>query len=407
MSASAPSAATELSGPARSAEPAWRRFFALDLLDNRYAALHGARTLAIISVVQYHVTGMLRVDGYPVPPLLADSSLRIFFGMDLFFILSGFLIGSILLRSLEVSGTQNIRRFYLRRVFRTFPSYYVVLTVLALAFPLTADQRKNLPWEYLYATNFFPMHRLAVVMDWGWSLALEEQFYLTVPLLFAVLYKLKSDRVRIGVLAALWASGLFVRLGIYLHGHLTTERQLLDALYFQTYTRYDTLVLGILLAFVHKRHAPAIRVWLRQPANRARLAIPSLALLWVVLRPDLLGPEHAAIMQVFAWGTLTSLMYLPALVLLLHDDGWVQRFLGWSGFRRLATIGYGVYLVHIPLIQNVVMPLVRPLAARNVPMVVVWILALTVAMGVSWVVGYILHVLVEKPSLWIRERLAA
>ncbi len=76
---------------------------------------------------------------------LVEMSQRIFFGMDLFFILSGFLIGSILLRSLQLSGTQNLRRFYLRRIFRTFPSYYVVLTLLALTTTLTADQRRHLP----------------------------------------------------------------------------------------------------------------------------------------------------------------------------------------------------------------------------------------------------------------------
>ena len=75
---------------------------------------------------------------------LTGSSLAVFFGMDLFFILSGFLIGSILLRSIDTQGTQHVRRFYLRRIFRTFPSYYVVLTVLALAFPLTAAQRQHL-----------------------------------------------------------------------------------------------------------------------------------------------------------------------------------------------------------------------------------------------------------------------
>ena len=70
------------------------------------------------------------------------TSLTIFFGMDLFFILSGFLIGSILLRSLETSGIINVRRFYLRRVFRTFPAYYVVLTALVL---LVGDERHAAP----------------------------------------------------------------------------------------------------------------------------------------------------------------------------------------------------------------------------------------------------------------------
>src|SRR4029079_8189511 len=106
---------------------------ALELLDNRYPPLHGLRVLAIVSVIQFHVTWIFsREQGIRVDGDASAASLSIFFGMDLFFILSGFLIGSILIRSIETDGTQNLRRFYLRRISRTFPSYYVVLTFLVI-----------------------------------------------------------------------------------------------------------------------------------------------------------------------------------------------------------------------------------------------------------------------------------
>ena len=62
----------------------------------------------------------------------------------------------------------------------------MVLTFLALTTALTASQLRHLPWEYLYGTNFMSLLRTDVIMFWGWSLALEEQFYLTVPILFFV-----------------------------------------------------------------------------------------------------------------------------------------------------------------------------------------------------------------------------
>ena len=109
-------------------------FFALDLLDNRFPALHGMRVIAILSVIAYHVTWIFMAEqGIFLDPGFFTQSLAIFFGMDLFFLLSGFLIGSILLRSIATTGAQHIKRFYLRRIFRTFPSYYLVLTVLVLA----------------------------------------------------------------------------------------------------------------------------------------------------------------------------------------------------------------------------------------------------------------------------------
>src|ERR1700722_376913 len=181
-----------------------RRFFELDLLDNRYPALHGLRVLAIISVVQFHVTWVFAGEqGIALDGDFMASSLTIFFGMDLFFMLSGFLIGSILLRSLETEGSQRIKRFYLRRIFRTFPSYYVILTVLVLTAALNATQRHNIRYEYLYLTNFISLRRADVVMFWGWSLALEEQFYLTVPFLFVLLTRLRSDCARLGLLVAM------------------------------------------------------------------------------------------------------------------------------------------------------------------------------------------------------------
>jgi peptidoglycan/LPS O-acetylase OafA/YrhL len=384
-----------------------RRFFALDLLDDRYPALHGLRVLAIVTVVQFHVTWILAGEnGVSLDPGFVDGSLAIFFGMDLFFILSGFLIGSILLRSLRVDGTQNLRRFYLRRIFRTFPSYYVVLTILAVAFGLTPEQRRHLPWEYVYGTNFLSLKRPHVVMFWGWSLALEEQFYLTVPLLFFVLHRLRSDRARIGLLAALWSAALAVRLAIFFHHGPWGDQALYSAIYFRTYTRFDTLVAGILLAFVHQRYREAIAAWVKHPRHRAMLALPSLACLWLLLRPGMFGAEYVQLVHMFTWGTVTSVMYFGLLLLLLHGEGWIHRGLSAPIFRRLATLGYGVYLVHIPLCDHLLVPAARAPEARHVSMLVVWPASLAVLMVGSFAVAYAMHVLIEKPSLRLRELLA-
>src|SRR5580698_2365293 len=87
-------------------------FLALDLLDNRHPSLHGLRVLAIVSVLQFHVTAIYTQEwGIKMDPGFAAGSMKIFFGMDLFFFLSGFLIGSILLRSIQVDKKQNVRRF--------------------------------------------------------------------------------------------------------------------------------------------------------------------------------------------------------------------------------------------------------------------------------------------------------
>ena len=383
-------------------------FFGLDLLDNRYPTLHGIRVLAIISVVQSHVTWIFAgEEGIVLDKGFVDGSLTIFFGMDLFFILSGFLIGSILLHSLRTSGSQNIRRFYLRRIFRTFPSYYLVLTFLALVTTLTAMQKSHLVYEYIYATNFFSLQRKDIVMFWGWSLALEEQFYLTVPALFYVLQKLKTDKARITLLTVVWAMALVIRLVIFYRHRPWNDFILYGALYFRTHTRFDTIVCGIILAFVEQRFGDRVHGWLQKPLNRALLALPALACLWLLLRPAMFGPEYVQIVHVFAWGTVTSIMWFCAVLLLLHGEGPIQRALSAPIFRRIATLGYGVYLVHIPLCDHFIVPIAKRLEARHVSMILVWPLSLVLLMGSSIFVGYLLHIFVEKPALRVRQRLAA
>ncbi len=408
MSAISPTAGA--ASASRSAtRPTLRGLLGLDLLDNRYPALHGLRFLAILSVVQFHVTSMFAFDEHlPLAHGFVASSLTIFFGMDLFFVLSGFLIGSILLRSLQAPGKKRIRRFYLRRIFRTFPAYYVVLTVLALIGPLTVMQRHNLIYEYAYLTDFRVITRFDLVMLWGWSLALEEQFYLAVPLLFFALLRLKSDRARIALLTCLFFGGLASRLFIWHHYGPWSDEGLYGAIYFRTYTRFDTLIAGILLAFVHDRHGPAIAVWLQKPFHRALLAMPSLACLYLLLRPWMFGWPAVQLVHVFAWGTVTSIMYFCFLLLLLHGgQGWVSRALSLPVFRSLATLGYGVYLVHIPLCTLLILPLGVTLTAYHVSMALVWPLSVAALMLASLVVAYGMHLFIEKPALALRQRLAA
>jgi peptidoglycan/LPS O-acetylase OafA/YrhL len=136
------------------------------------------------------------------------------------------------------------------------------------------------------------------------------------------------------------------------------------------------------------------------------LGLPAMACLWLLLRPQMFGPEHVQLVHVFAWGTVTSLMYFPALLLLLHSDSWVRRWLSLPFWRKGATVGYGVYLVHIPIIDHVLVPMARALQLRGASMLWVWPMSLALAMSGAMGLGYVMHVLIEKPSLRIRERLA-
>jgi peptidoglycan/LPS O-acetylase OafA/YrhL len=245
-----------------------------------------------------------------------------------------------------------------------------------------------------------------VLMFWGWSLGLEEQFYLVVPLFLVVLWHLPTDRARVLLLVGLCLLAAAIRLSIYWNHYPWNDFALYGALYFRTYTRFDTLVLGILLALVHRRWKGPITEWLRPPLHRVVLALPALTCLWLLLFPQVLGWHNVQAFHVLAWGTITGLMYFPTLILLIHTDGLIARLLSWSGFRAIATLGYGVYLVHIPIIDDLVVPWARRFDRQHLPKGLLWTGAFLVTMACALAIGYVLHVLVEKPALRLRDRIA-
>jgi peptidoglycan/LPS O-acetylase OafA/YrhL len=416
MSASVPVVAEQRRNAIARAQPASggpassiRKFFWLDLLDNRYPALHGMRVLAIVLVVQFHVTQYSQED--PVlafDPAWAELSHYFFFGMDLFFVLSGFLIGSILIRSIESSGSQHVRRFYLRRAFRTFPSYYLVLTCFYLGrlFYWHDPPRQNVLLEYAYLTDYLDLDH--AVMPYAWSLAVEEKFYLLVPLLFFLLPKLRTDRVRIVMLIVMWESALVVRLAILQSHPGWTLSNFAKAVYFTSHARYDTLVAGIIMAYVQHRWREPIARWLQGRGARAILRAVIAACLVPLLAPRLYGEKHQLLVRAFNWGTETTTMYFALILLVLNGpDGWLRRFLSAKAFRQLATLGYGVYLVHVPSFFWPVGPLARWLrVSRGWSMGAVWPTALVMLLAVSFLGAYGLHLLVEKPSLRLRDRVA-
>jgi len=377
------------------------RFLGLSLLQNRYPALHGLRFVAIVSVLQVHVTVTLH--GFKLMPNgdLAALSQSVWFGMDLFFVLSGFLIGSMLLHQ----GGTGMGRFWLRRAFRTFPLYYFVLTALVLRAERRTWSTTSLLGEYFYLTNYMDRPR-EVMMSWGWSLCVEEHFYLLVPFLVFGLLRLRSARTQLFALLGLWSLGLGSRLlVIALHGPFTAY-SLATSLYVPTHTRFDTLVAGLVLAHLCHHHDAALRaLFARRAVRVGAWAVVALCLSYLLL-PAALRPD-VRIWSALAWGTVTSVMWVSLVLLLLFHEGALSRFLGKRPFLWAATLGYGVYLVHIPLMVWVVTPVAaRLLIRQRWSLVPTWWASLGLLVAVSLAVAYVLHLVVEKPMLALRDRVA-
>lgn len=375
------------------------------LLANHFPALHGLRVLAILSIVQLHVSMGFRKWGF-APPWY-ERSVSIWFGMDLFFILSGFLIGAMLLRDGDSARPASAARFWARRAFRIIPPYYAVLALLTLT--ASPAQRANVWHEFAYLTNYFPV-RSEPIMLWAWSLCVEEHFYLAVPLVLAAVASLKTPSRRMTALVALWASGVALRVGFIASRGGWTLDSLLREVYGRTHLRFDILVAGVILAELQHHHADRVRLALSRQSVRAATWTSILVCLALLLWPPRAIPEP--IRWSVWWGVLTAAMYGPLVLLLVNRETALSRWLGARPFLWLATFGYGVYLVHIPLGDHVVVPAVLLFgvallrAGVLLPPWIVWGVALALTWALSVLLAYVLHVVVERPSLALRDRLA-
>jgi peptidoglycan/LPS O-acetylase OafA/YrhL len=382
-----------------------RRALRVALLPNHYPPLHGLRVLAIISVVQIHITGALARGGLiPMTPIWF-LSFDLWFAMDLFFLMSGFLIGSLLLAELPDGRQVNVGRFYVRRIFRTVPPYVAVLTLLALTMPLTMAQHRNLWREYAYLTNYVPPEPERVVMPWGWSLAMEEHFYLLVPFFLGTLRSIASRKGQLVFLVLVWASALVLRTWVYTRRSSWDVVSMANVFFVQSHLRFDILVAGIFTAWVQRYHEVSLAERLRRWPFRWLLAGLSLAGFALLL---LTGHFQRNVLayNLLCWGTVTSLAYVPLVLLVLNRESALSRFLSHASFAHLAALSYGIYLLHVPIIRTVLLPMAtHAKQAMAPPALLLWAVMLGAALGLATLASYVLHLVVEKPALLLRDRL--
>lgn len=379
-------------------------FLRLHLLDDRFPGLHGARAIAVVMVLQVHASNLLMWRfRLPDSPLFYASR-SAWFGMDVFFILSGFLIGTMLSKGDTVSSARGIGKFYLRRGFRIFPLYYLVLTALALMPFTTAHQRSTLFWEYAYGTNYLVFHQRDLVMPWAWSLCVEEHFYLVVPLVLLLARWLSSSRAKFTMLFGLWALGGLVRVADGLaHFNPRDPDGAFLRLFVRTHDRFDILVVGVAIALAYRHHKEAVEAALARPGVRRMLGAAALAGLWLCVAPPKAVSAIPTLRESLSWGTFTSLMCGPALLLIVAGSGRFKRALSAPFFRPISTLSYGIYLIHIPVGEHLALPLAVSL--RLSPGLT-WLCSVAFLWGFSLTGAWVLHLLVEKPMLALRERVA-
>lgn len=385
---------------ARNAASLWSR------PEGTLPVVDGVRAFAVLWVIAYHTFVFI---GRPLRHGAAEPLFRVanrgLLGVNVFFVLSGFLIGRLLLRELSARGSIAFRRFYARRALRILPLYYVCLGLYCLLDTRNADTA----WaNLLFVNNLLPESRQC--MPWAWSLAIEEQFYIAFPLLLLVVSR--ATRHRLAVLAALLATGVVIRAVITARHalHLPSPdhaRTMYDALYDKPHARFGELLAGVIAAhvFEHGSAADALRrsPWLSRAAGLLSLAVvvasaASAQPIFVYRWPPALNLAYYSL-QTTAFAVAVAFLLLLCVA---HSPGGrrLGRLLGLRILRPVAQLSYSAYLLHV-LIIGIGLDVGAFGHAHTIPAMLGYLVAIP---GVTLCAAAPFYLLVEKPLMNLRAR---
>jgi peptidoglycan/LPS O-acetylase OafA/YrhL len=317
-------------------------------LSRRIPELDGFRGIAVAIALYFHY---IRYATVARPPSLLGylytSTNLIWSGMEMFFVLSGFLIGGILLDARD--SPNYFSTFYIRRVCRIMPVYFLLLGLSGLAYlfiyrpvgaPLDWVFSGKIPWySYMTFTQNFWMARQnnigAVILLITWSLAVEEQFYLLLPLIIRI--------VRRSALPYFFMAGIviapMVRLYIihkwFLSGLLAT--------YILLPCRMDSLFLGALFAYCLR--LPGAWAWLA--ARRTELWLVLFGLIVCMPALNSAGIPYSRLWMAVGVGWMSLFFAMVLTLALMDSQTFLSRILRVKWLASLGEIGLNVYLFHL------------------------------------------------------------
>jgi peptidoglycan/LPS O-acetylase OafA/YrhL len=320
--------------------------------EHRYVpSLDGLRAICIAAVLFIH---MPAPSGHPWVETIRS---RGWYGVDMFFILSGFLITWILAVEAEATGTVNLGRFYRARTLRLLPAYLSTILLVLAGSQLFEIAQGNESYRLAHLWPLFLSYTLNIwiaataIWPWGvshfWSLCVEEHFYLTWS---AVMKRWGLRRVLRIALFAIPAVAAY-RSGWYLwmnHGHLAApSRASFFRIYYATDTRIDAILVGCALALL-VRETRLQGLWRRL---ESAAWFPSLALLATLVTIGWVTQYHWRI-ETFGYTVMAMASSTLLLAIFLQPQCWIARLLAARPLVHLGRISYGIYLFHAPLLAG-------------------------------------------------------
>lgn len=352
------------------------------------------RGVAILLVLAFHSPAERGASGWLRP---LDALIHKFgwSGVDLFFVLSGFLIGGLLFSELERTQRLDVGRFLVRRMFRIWPAYYALLCfVLArLTYASGGDFRAAFAamWPaFVHVQNYLPSAR-----DQLWSLAVEEHFYLALPIFLWLLTRRgpRASLPSIPLTFALLAIGCSAaRAALHVTSNIDVRMQ--------TDLAFDALFCGVTLAYF-RAHEPAL---LEAIAKKRTLI---LSLVWLLFIPAV---TLHGVLGVSIGYSATYVAYALILICVVFGDKtdafgrWFSsRSARWLGF--IGASSYSIYLWHRDTSYWAYWAALELSRRLGLPPEPTWCLHTLASVTASVVSGVVLGHLIETPALRLRDRL--
>ena len=362
----------------------------------RAFGLDTLRALAILLVFAYHYE--VFVSHAPTFGWFGEIG---WVGVDLFFVLSGYLIANQIFGGIAQSSALSLKAFYARRLLRTLPTFYVVLALYFL-FPAVMGGKTPPPlWTFLSFTQNLPQPGTA--FSHAWSLCIEEQFYLVLPAAALIAARFARS-VRLGwwLLGGLMLAAIVLRIVLWLrYGRVADGATdgYYPYIYYTTWCRFDELLPGVALAMLKNFHPQAWRRVLAHGRTTLVAEVAATALVFVLMQQSYQvdGYGYGYVATAFGYTLLACAFALLTLAALSPVSTLYRARV--PGAAQLAAWSYAIYLTHKPLAGIVQRGLgthgVSAESAGGVSLI-----ALACLLG-----GWLLYQFVETPFMTLRDRI--
>ena len=348
---------------------------------SRVFGLDFTRALAISLVLFTHASFFLA----PLAPNFDPLFMVGYLGVDLFFALSGFLIGGILIDS-AAPGTAWVGRFWVRRWLRTLPNYYLFLLINIAIYRWTEGQWANALSYVFFVQNLAWPH--PVFFPEAWSLALEEVFYLFAPLsMLALLPFIRRRWQTVVVLGAALALALALRTFYVIDANPDWHEGVRKI----SLIRLDAIGYGVLAVYLCKAYAPSV-------SSRRWLAVGGavgLVAAWLVYLATSIDTSIVARTLLFAIVSASFAAILP-LAAVWREPAWPRAAI--VAVRQLALWSYALYLTHLPIMRIIYKLNLAPADPLGCYAIAVAFAVLAIASAAVVYRGF------ERPILALRDR---